>query len=672
MIKENITDINYFKKMYTIDIFNEDLSLTNMREIESKSDLNFIDESDILITNHYNKLNFNPQKINIEYFNYIDNFILIVDFFNLGGGTTFFINSIVSKYKTHKTLLIARSYSNKIVFTINDEYEIDKYFDNLSANLFLQEKKNNIEKILVNHTLGHNILFLNELFKLEKEVSIITHDYYLIDDVPGQLIHNIKKVYTNENKININKFNTIITQNKKNLSILHNHINKKDTLIIITELPDYKESLDLIKTSNEQIVLGLFGAITDIKGLYILKDIINYYKLNKNVKIIVFGICHIPNFNDHYVYHNIKELNDLLIKFKPNILMELSICPETYSYTLSLKMLTKLPIIYFKKTGNFVVENRLSTYDKAYPFETLEEFDKLINLHKQDYLYTIKPVIYFNHYWDEYFINLKTDKTTNIILNNKAILFNYYLNFGIQENIYKCFKIQEKKNIVFITSKIYVSNQKFSYTKNRSIYSKLERLNQTLETIKSVKKHIPNYFIILIDNSNFMTDEIRLIESSVDLFLNPTKDNNLNYYTNECIYKAYGELNQTKILINCLSYLINNSFINCNNLFKLSGRYLLNDTFNYNDYDNNYNNFKLNKQIINNKYYYTCLYKISFNNLQNYYNVINILVDETSKTSKYNNFDYEVFLPSKLKNIYLLENLGMTQNISVWNDKSNI
>jgi hypothetical protein len=89
-------------------------------------------------------------------------------------------------------------------------------------------------------------------------------------------------------------------------------------------------------------------------------------------------------------------------------LIELSICPETYSYTLTLKMITKLPIIYFKKTGQFVVEDRLSKYDKAYPFENLEEFDKLINLHKQDYFYTIKPVIYFNQFWNKYFIENET------------------------------------------------------------------------------------------------------------------------------------------------------------------------------------------------------------------------------------------------------------------------
>ena len=67
--------------------------------------------------------------------------------------------------------------------------------------------------------------------------------------------------------------------------------------------------------------------------------------------------------------NNINELNRLLEKYKPNLLLELSIWPETYSYTLTLMMLTQLPILSLKKNMSCVVENRLSKYDKYYIFE---------------------------------------------------------------------------------------------------------------------------------------------------------------------------------------------------------------------------------------------------------------------------------------------------------------
>jgi hypothetical protein len=72
-------------------------------------------------------------------------------------------------------------------------------------------------------------------------------------------------------------------------------------------------------------------------------------------------------------------------------------------------MITQLPILYLKKTGSFVVENRLSTYEKAYSFTNITEFDNLVQIHKQNYFYTIEPTLYFNSFWDQYFLT-KTSK----------------------------------------------------------------------------------------------------------------------------------------------------------------------------------------------------------------------------------------------------------------------
>jgi hypothetical protein len=616
-------DINYFKNIYVNDIYNKKISLKNIVKIESDKEQDSIDESNILITKHYNKLDFNPEKIDIEYIKYIENLILIVDFFNGGGGTTHFINHMVSKYKINKIFLIVRNYTNKIIFTINDEYEINNEYDCESANNFIKEINNKIEKIFINHTLGHNILFLNELLKLNKEITTITHDFYLINDIPNPMIHNIKKNYTNINKLNINVFNNIITQNKKNLLIIQDHLINKNIPIIITDLPDYKEILNLVETSNNKIVIGIFGAISDIKGLHILKDIINFYKNNDLVEIVVFGLCNISDFKNQYIYHSINELNELLIKFKPNILMELSIWPETYSYTLSLKMITKLPIIYFKKTGNFVVEDRLSKYDKAYPFETLEEFDKLIKLHKQNYFYTIKPVIYFNDFWDEY--------------------FNYV----------------NEKNIVIINSKLITSNFTLSYVNKRSIYTFEERLEQTKQTIETIRKYIPCSYIVFFDNS-ILDDKYKIfINNNVDKFINITYDEKCNYYTNECEYKAYGELSQLYLLFKELK--IN---FNIKNIFKISGRYKINEKFKYFIYNNNNNIFKLNEDVKDRLYYYTSFYKI--NNINEFIDVIKTLFLEIQTCKKYDNIDLEVLLPIKFSNIKLIPELGITENIGVW------
>jgi hypothetical protein len=285
------------------------------------------------------------------------------------------------------------------------------------------------------------------------------------------------------------------------------------------------------------------------------------------------------------------------------------------------------------------------------------------------YCFVTNEDINFNNFNnDDYFRLYKNE----FKLNDKKLLYEHYINNGVSENRYKCFNTPQKKNVVIITSKIYVSDKKFSYIDKRSIYTPLERLEQVTDTIKSVKKFIPDYFIILLDNSKFTSEEINLLEQNVDIFLNPKHIPSLKYYTDECLYKAYGELNQTKILVDFIMHLIKNNVLEMINLFKITGRYIINDDFNYEIYNNNNNIFKINNNIIDRKYYYTCFYKISNINFQHYLEQINTLTEEVKNTSNYDNMDYEVFFPPKLNEIKLIETLGITQNISVWNEHTKI
>jgi len=382
MFQSNIDSINYCKNSF-------------INECEIKQDL----------PRYYHN---SKEKIN---FNFINTFILIIDFSNIGGGTGFFIESIITKYKTHQTFLIARNFNDQIYFTVNDEYELINSCTNNDAFIFLSNNKNKIEKIFVNHILNHSIEFLNNLFNLSVEITTITHDLILLFNNP-QIFFNEIDNYVNDktlrHEININKFDKIITQNKANLFIYNNFIEDKNK-IIVTPLPDFKKSNELINTSNTDIVIGVFGIIHEMKGSEILIKLQKFYR-NTNIKIIIFGLICNEITENCYPYNNINEFNELLIIHKPNILIELTLWPETYSYTLTLAMITQLPILYLKKNGMSVVEERLINYDKAYSFTNIYDFDKLIHDKKQDYFYTIEPIIYFNEFWDNYFITKKEKK----------------------------------------------------------------------------------------------------------------------------------------------------------------------------------------------------------------------------------------------------------------------
>lgn len=336
---------------------------------------------------------------NIDFINFIDNFILIVDFPNLGGGTGFFINTIVSNYKKNVKFVIVRNINENVKFNINDEYELDYNFSEIKASQFINSIKDRIIKIFVNHTLYFSTDFILNLFTLNKEVVTITHDYNTLYKKYNPYYKEI--LLQKRSLIDINLYDFIITQNVNNLKIFKKYLNPTKK-IIISELPDFKNPLNKIITQNAECILAVIGNISEHKGYRIVHDIINYYKHSPNVKIVVFGNIDLIDFKNRYIYNTIEELNNLFIAHKPNAIIETSIWPETYSYTLSLAKITQLPIFYLKKPFPSVIQNRLKNYN-AYPFNSINDLHSLLK-YKQDFFYTIEPKIYYNNFWDDYFL----------------------------------------------------------------------------------------------------------------------------------------------------------------------------------------------------------------------------------------------------------------------------
>ena len=155
------------------------------------------------------------------------------------------------------------------------------------------------------------------------------------------------------------------------------------------------------------------------------------------MKLILFGRCENTNIEQYY-YKNIADLNNLLIKHAPNVILEPSSYRETYSYTLTLAMLTQLPILSLYKNFNSTLANRLSSYSKSYIFNSIKEFVDLANTLKQDYLYTIENTIYFNSFWENYFITNKKKILPNNNINFKYNIKPYFIYFPqfheIEEN----------------------------------------------------------------------------------------------------------------------------------------------------------------------------------------------------------------------------------------------
>ena len=130
-------------------------------------------------------------------------YILIIDFPCYGGGCSFFINAIISHYKYDSAFLIVRNFNGKIYFYINDEKMFKIPFNIKDAINYI--KKLNIKKIFFNSIVKHDNNFIDQLLELEKETTIITHDYSLFFNNSQSYYYEIENSHTHS-KINIQNF----------------------------------------------------------------------------------------------------------------------------------------------------------------------------------------------------------------------------------------------------------------------------------------------------------------------------------------------------------------------------------------------------------------------------------------------------------------------------------
>ena len=158
------------------------------------------------------------------------------------------------------------------------------------------------------------------------------------------------------------------------------------------------------------------------------------------------------------------------------------------------------------------------------------------------------------------------------------------------------------ENLVLIPSIIDTPNIALSYTDTRSVYSRKERYEQTKKTISSVREKIPDCKILVVECSLLDEEETIYFSKNTDYFINlfdtPYRS---NIYS---ISKSMGEGTMTAI---ALEYILKNN-ITFKNLIKISGRYWLNDNFNYSNIIPTKAFFK----FIDNDFVATCLYSIPY------------------------------------------------------------
>ncbi len=144
-------------------------------------------------------------------------------------------------------------------------------------------------------------------------------------------------------------------------------------------------------------------------------------------------------------------------------------------------------------------------------------------------------------------------------------------------------------NVVLVTSAVYT---------NYGIYDTKQRIQQTLDTVKSARKYIPDCTIILIDNSTTAiaqddSAELNELIDSVDYYIDNSDDKDIQHFHNNITNYDIGKNSMECIgMYKALSYIASsdiemmNAIVDSTRIFKLSGRYQVTDKFDITKFDN--------------------------------------------------------------------------------------
>jgi hypothetical protein len=144
-------------------------------------------------------------------------------------------------------------------------------------------------------------------------------------------------------------------------------------------------------------------------------------------------------------------------------------------------------------------------------------------------------------------------------------------------------------NVVLVTSAVYTTY---------GIYDTKQRIQQTLDTVKSAKQYIPDCIIILIDNSTTAiaqdnSAELTELIDIVDYYIDNSDDKDIQHFHNNITNYDIGKNSMECIgMYKALSYIASsdiemmNAIVDSTRIFKLSGRYQVTDKFDIAKFDN--------------------------------------------------------------------------------------
>lgn len=406
------------------------------------------------------------------------------------GGTTLhaydLIKNMQSKYNFHVLAPedgVFKLYSywgdNESILKFNGVRNFNKFeYYNEDYKIMVQKiiTNYNISTIHIHHMKGHYFDLIDLISQNDLYSIISLHDYYSVCPIINKLYKNeiycnnpsvskcneclrcVKNIYSSmitewrdEWKILLENVDKIIVPSdasKKEISKTYQNIKP----IVIEHGVDIEKKISELNVNDDKIFnIAFVGAIGIHKGRNILENMLKSKKIGK-IKIHLFGT--VDNFkqknNRHYINHGTydrKDLKNLLCDNNIKLICLFSICPETYSYTLTECVASGVPVlgIDIGAVGDRIKRNKFGWTIKQQRntdiyidkineiFNNKKEYEKIINnLNK----YKIKSVKKMSNEYKKIYSN-------DVLKDNKQI------------------KVKEIRNLIK-SSQQYIANVNYS------------------------------------------------------------------------------------------------------------------------------------------------------------------------------------------------------------------
>ena len=523
----------------------------------------------------------------------------------------------IDKYGNHDI------YQYYLLYISNDKYVYN--IENMTMISF-DWNNNYLNKILIfispNLIIDHYSLYLNNNFDVYKNINRNNIIYFVHsaitynNDVTNLLMNNCIHLYNEENKHS--SWNTV----------LNNYY-----LTLGTEINKYNIKKNYNEKEKENLQISIIGRIAEEKiPISFFKKLCELSKELNKIKIHIYGEKD-KVFSKSYVEEFEKLIQDSHI-----VINEFVNPLEMYKIYLETDILL-IPSVY--ETGSFTCIEAFS-YGIPVIARNVYGLKYLIKNNITGYLCENEEVM--------------LSKIRNIY--NDKVLFNYELikieslNYNIIDKIKELEVIISQntveKNIIIITSVLNCCNRELSYYPKRSVFTLKERYKHTINSIDSIKKYIKNIEILFCECSD-LSENIELendIISKVDYYYNY----NNNLIVKNAVDSKLKGLGEAYLLLEGIEKIISLKK-RYKNIFKLSGRYFLNNNFNLEMFNNDKNIFTNWDNC--NESYCTIFYKINMNDIYFFkYALLNSLEDLNDKKSIehciYKNFNKNILIVNKV------------------------